>query len=72
MKRTHFSKLSISTFSTHMCVLWTNKLHEPVGRVQFVVLEKINKCLFIPNCTREIMRLRFNNIHEKYEMAYHN
>ena len=27
-------------------------MHEPVGRVQFVVLEKINKCLFIPNCTR--------------------
>ena len=31
------------------------KLHEPVGRVQFVVFEKINKCLFIPNCTRKIM-----------------
>ena len=26
------------------------KLHEPVGRVQFVVLEKNYECLFIPNC----------------------
>ena len=31
------------------------KFHEPVGRVHFVFYEKINKCLFIPNCTRKIM-----------------
>ena len=48
------------------------KLHEPYGLVQFVVFEKIYKCLFIPNCTRKIMFLRINNIHEKYEIAYHN
>ena len=36
-----------------------------VGRVQFVFFEKINKCLFIPNCTRKIMWLRVNNIHGK-------
>ena len=41
------------------------KLHEAVGRVQFVVFEKIYKCLFIPNCTRKIISLRFNNFHEK-------
>ena len=41
------------------------KLHKPVGRVQFVVFEKIYKCLFIPNCTRKIMWLLINNIHEK-------
>ena len=29
-------------------------------------------CLFIPNCTRKIMLLRINNLHEKYEIAYHN
>ena len=32
---------------------------------QFVVFEKINKCLFVPNCTRKIMWLRVNNKHEK-------
>ena len=31
---------------------------------QFVVFEKINKCLFVPNCTRKIMWLRVNNIHK--------
>ena len=31
------------------------KLHEPVGFVQFVVSEKIYRCLFIQNCTRKIM-----------------
>ena len=41
------------------------KLHEPVRRVQFVILEKINKCLFNPNCTRKIMWLLINNIHEQ-------
>ena len=41
-----------------MCNLWS--------------LKKINKCLFIPNCTRKIMWLRVNNLHGKYEMAYHN
>ena len=48
------------------------KLHEPVGWVQFVVLEKIYKCLFIPNCTRKTMWLRIHNIHENYEIAYYN
>ena len=38
-----------------------------VGRVQFVFFEKINKCLFIPNCTRKIMWLRVNNIHGKIQ-----
>ena len=47
-------------------------MHEPVGRVQFVVFEKNYKCLFIPNCTKKIMWLCINNIHEKYEIAYHN
>ena len=37
------------------------KLHEPVGRVQFVVFEKIYECLFIPNCTRKIIWLLVNN-----------
>ena len=41
------------------------KLHEPRGWVQFVVFEKIYKCLFIPNCTRKVMWLLINNIHEK-------
>ena len=41
------------------------KLHEPVGRVQFVVFEKIYSCLFIPNCTRKIILLPVNDIHEK-------
>ena len=41
------------------------KLHESVGRVQFVVFEKIYECLFIPNCTRKIIWLPANNIHEK-------
>ena len=40
------------------------KLYEPVGRVQFGVFRKIYKC-FIPNCTRKIMWLLNNNIHEK-------
>ena len=31
------------------------KLHEPVGRVQLVVFEKLYECLFIPNCERKIM-----------------
>ena len=35
------------------------KLHEPAGWVQFVVFEKINKCLFIPDYTRKIVWLRF-------------
>ena len=46
-------------------LLTTTKFHEPVGRVQFVVLKKINKCLFTPNCTIKIMWLRIGNIHEK-------
>ena len=41
------------------------KLHKAVGRVQFVVFEKIYKCLFIPDCTKKIIWLRFNNFHEK-------
>ena len=41
------------------------KLHDPVGRVQLVVSEKVDECLFIPNCTRKIMKLCINNIHEK-------
>ena len=40
--------------------------------MQFVVLEKIYKCLFIPNCTRKTVWLRINNIHENYEIAYYN
>ena len=43
------------------------KLHEPVGRVQFVVFKKIYKCLFIPNCTRKIMWLLINNTLEKID-----
>ena len=31
------------------------KLHKAVGRVQFVVFEKIYKCLFIPDCTKKII-----------------
>ena len=31
------------------------KLHDPVGRVQFVVFERIDKCLFISNCMRKII-----------------
>ena len=34
-------------------------------KLQFVVFEKSYKCLFIPNCTRKIMWLLINNIHEK-------
>ena len=33
--------------------------------MQFVVFEKIYECLFIPNCTRKIIWLPVNNIHEK-------
>ena len=31
----------------------TNEIAQALGLVQFVVFEKINKCLFIPNCTRK-------------------
>ena len=49
------------------------KLHEPLGRVQYVVIEKIYKCLFISNSTRKIMWLLVNDIREKkYDIAYHN
>ena len=35
-------------------VFWRlTKLHKPVGGVQFVLFKKINKRLFIPNCTRK-------------------
>ena len=48
-------------------------MHEPVGQVQFVVFEKINKCLFIPSCTRKITCDYVLIIYmEKYEMAHHN
>ena len=39
--------------------------------MQFVVFEKINKCLFIPNCTGKIMRLRMKNVHKKFQIAYY-
>ena len=43
-----------------LSAIWNNKSkHEPVGRVQFVVFEKIYKGLFILNCLFE------NEIHEK-------
>ena len=41
------------------------KLHEPVGRVQFVVFENDYECLIILSCTRKIMWLRINDIHDK-------
>lgn len=40
-----------------------------LGREQFLVLWKIYKCSFIPNCTRKIVWLLINNIHEKLEMV---
>ena len=40
--------------------------------MKFVVFEIINKCSFIPNCTKTIMWLLINNILKKYEIAYHN
>ena len=33
--------------------------------MRFVVFEKIYSCLFIPNCTRKIIWLPVNKIHEK-------
>ena len=36
-----------------------------------MVFEKIYKCLFIPNCTRKIMWLCFNNINEKIRGSFH-
>ena len=39
--------------------------HVRLWRVQFVLFEKFYECLFIPNCTRKIMWLLINNIHEK-------
>ena len=44
----------------------------PVGQLQFVVYERIYKCLFIPNCMRKIMWLCINKYMKKYEIAYHN
>ena len=50
----------------------TKKIAGAVGRVQFVVFEKIYKCLFIPNFTRKIMWLRIIIYMKKYQIAYHN
>ena len=47
----------------------TDKIAQPVGRVQFVIFEKIHKCLFIPNCTRKIIWLRINKYMETYEIV---
>ena len=62
----------LSALAASLPLTRLTKLHEAVGRVQFVVFEKIYKCLFIPNCTRKIIWLRINNFHEKYEIGYHN
>ena len=68
--------INIICIGNHMILsaIW-NKLAQVIfffqrrpkyGLVQFVVSEKIYKCLFIPNCTRKIMRLLIiNNTDEK-------
>ena len=55
-----WNKISTSNFFQRL-----TKLHKQVGRVQFVVFEKIYECLLIPNCTRKIIWLSVNNIHKK-------
>ena len=40
-----------------------NKLHKPVGRVQFVVFEKFTSAC-LQQIAREFMLLPVNNIHE--------
>ena len=40
-----------------------NKLHKPVGRVQFVVFEKFTSA-YLQQIAREFMLLPVNNIHE--------
>ena len=50
----------------------TKKIAGAIGRVQFVVFEKIYKCLFIPKFTRKIMWLRIIIYVKKYQIAYHN
>ena len=42
----------------------TTKLHEPGGRVQFVVLKKFTSA-YLHQIEREIMLLLVNNLHEK-------
>ena len=61
-----------SRYINAICIASQTKLQEPVGRVQFVVFEKIHKCLFIPNFTRKIMWLRIIIYMKKNEIAYHN
>ena len=48
------------------------KLYEPVGRVQFVVFEKIYKCLFIQIAQEKSGDYVLMIYMKKYEIASHN
>ena len=62
----------LSALAASLPLTRLTKLHEAVGRVQFVVFEKIYKCLFIPNCTRKSFHYVLITSMKKYEIGYHN
>ena len=72
----HFAELIVGFFfmkTNNRCLIsFSNFVMVLINRWQYFLssssvcgLWKINKCLFIPNCTRKIMWLRINNIHGK-------
>ena len=72
----HFTELIVVFYfmkTNNRCLIsFSNFVMVLINRWQYFLssssvcgLWKINKCLFIPNCTRKIMWLRVNNIHGK-------
>ena len=55
--------ISSAIWNKHECNFFNDE--QNYGLVQFVIFERMYKCLYIPSCTKKVMRLLINDMYAK-------